>query len=68
VCAFPSSKTLLYAKVLVSDRRMALIGSANLTPDESASNHEIGALVRVREQVEALATPIRSLTETLPAR
>jgi hypothetical protein len=32
------------------------------------TNHEVGVIVRVSEQVSALATMIERLTETLPAR
>jgi len=36
---------VLHAKVLISDKRRALVGSANLTPNAMKNNYELGLLV-----------------------
>jgi len=46
VKSFDRSNDVIHAKVLIIDRRIAIVGSANLTWGGLVSNHEICVLVR----------------------
>lgn len=51
-----SKKTILHSKLIIIDRKIALIGSMNLTTDSMTKNHEI--LIKITEQ-----PAIKRLTE-----
>lgn len=54
----------LHAKIIVVDRQVALIGSANLTGHAFEKNLECGILLRDPEQANAIARHLGSLRET----
>lgn len=59
----PASGASLHAKVLVVDRHVALVGSANLTGWALARNLECGILVRGGSEPAAICAHVDSLVE-----
>lgn len=57
-------KSSLHAKVLVIDRRLALVGSANLTQFALTRNLEAGVLIRDTSVAAALDDHVRRLMES----
>lgn len=60
---YRESGASLHAKIIVVDRRTALIGSANLTGHAFERNLECGILLRDREHADAVARHLDSLRE-----
>ncbi|MFG2119707.1 DISARM system phospholipase D-like protein DrmC [Streptomyces sp. NPDC048710] len=61
---YRESGASLHAKIIVVDRRTALIGSANLTGHAFERNLECGILLRDRAHADAVAGHLDSLRET----
>lgn len=55
------SRAALHAKLLVADKRVALVGSANLTDKALASNLELGVIIRDPNVVQRIDRHFRSL-------
>jgi cardiolipin synthase len=52
------NRSVLHAKAIVVDDHFALVGSANMDMRSLFTNHEIGAILYNRDDVEAVATAI----------
>lgn len=58
---FSGSEELMHAKVLISDKKEVIIGSANLTRSGLSNNYELGILLEDRRIAYELETIIKRL-------
>lgn len=58
---FSCSEELMHAKVLISDKKEVIIGSANLTRSGLSNNYELGILLEDRRIAYELETIIKRL-------